>query len=363
MVKQIPQISIIVPVYNAEKYLPKCLNALLGQTFDNIEIIAVNDGSTDKSLDILETYAKKDTRIRVFSHKNQGVSSTRQVGLGHASASAIMFCDADDWYQSTMCQEMLHVLEKHDVDIVKCNIVPIDEEEDLKRTDKKSYYRIPYRGKYKITEKNIFKINVSLASSIFKMAVIRKYAISFPEKLRSYEDDAFMLMYLSIAQNIFFLDRDLYCYWRRANSLVPSYSMGGLKNFDRCLLMRSVYSFLQEHQLWVKEKKIFLKKYLFLFRTSFLLATEQQKKELLQHEQLFVMGFYDSKEDTISSNDRKIMEAIKRLDLITLNDMWPIRKEKWKIAGFTITQMHLFHHKRIYQLFGFTYRTKHMALN
>jgi glycosyltransferase involved in cell wall biosynthesis len=358
---QVPQISIILPVYNAEKYLPKCLHSLVGQTFEKIEIIAVNDGSTDISLDILEAYAKKDNRLRVINHNNQGVSYTRQVGLEHASADAIMFCDADDWYQPTMCQEMFNALEKYDVDIVKCNIVVLDEEADLKRTDKKSYYRIPCRGRYKITERNNSKINVSLVSSIFKMSLIKKFAISFPEKIKAHEDDAFMFMYLSVAQHIYFLDRDLYCYWRRDNSLAPSYSMNGLKTFDRCLLMRSVYSFLQKNHLWLKEKNIFVRKYLRLFQVSFSLATEQQKITLLQHEHLFVTSFHNSIDDALSSESNKVLEAIRRLDLITLNDLLPTRKKKLKFAGFTIAHMYTFQHKISYKLFGFTCRTKHLA--
>lgn len=357
-----PKISIIVPIYNAEKYLPKCLKSLVEQTVDKIEIIAVNDGSTDASSDILEAYAKQDKRIHVINHSNQGVSYTRQVGLEHASASAIMFCDADDWFQPTMCQEMLKALEEQDVDIVKCNMRVLDEEDRLKRKDKKSYYRIPFRGRHKITEENNFKTNVSLGSCIFKMSLIKNFAVSFPEKLQAHEDDAFMFMYLAVAQSIFYLDRDLYCYWRRANSLAPSCSMDGLKNFDRCLLMRSVHTFLQKNHLWAKEKSLFIKKYLRLFQTSFILATEQQKKELIQHEQLFVGSFYNSKEDGYSSQGKKIMEAIQQLDLITLKDMWPIRKEKWKVASLTITQRHFYQHKIIYKLLGITYRTKQLTL-
>lgn len=358
---QIPKISIIVPVYDVEKYLPKCLNSLLEQTVKSIEIIAVNDGSTDKSLDILETYAQKDKRIRVLNHKHQGVSYTRQVGLEQVSAPSLMFCDADDWYQPTMCQEMLNALETHDVDIVKCNIVPIDEEEDLKRTDIKSYYRVPCSGRYKITEEIKLKTNVCLVSTIFKMSFIKKFAISFPEKLKAHEDDVFMFMYLSVARNIFFLDKDLYFYWRRANSLTPLFSMGGLKNFDRCLLMRPVYIFLQKHDLWAEERKIFLTKYFYLFRISFLMATEQQKKELIQHEQLFIASHINPKDDEISSKCKKMMGAIRRLDLIALKDMFPIQKKKWKFAGFTVIHEHVYQHKIVYKLLGLTYRTQHIT--
>ena len=91
-----PEISVIVPVYNSEKYLSKCLESLVNQTFQDIEIICIDDGSTDKSLEILKNYAKKDKRIRVLSQENQGVSAARNKAMENASGKWLAFCDSDD---------------------------------------------------------------------------------------------------------------------------------------------------------------------------------------------------------------------------------------------------------------------------
>lgn len=89
-------ISIILPVYNAEKYLNKCLNALINQTFSDIEILCINDGSSDSSLSILEKFAHNDKRIRIFSVPNQGPTTARNIGLQNSTGKYLMFCDSDD---------------------------------------------------------------------------------------------------------------------------------------------------------------------------------------------------------------------------------------------------------------------------
>lgn len=112
------KISIIVPVYNVEKYLKKCLDFLINQTYKNIEIICVNDGSTDNSLDILNEYANKDERIIVVNKKNGGISDARNVGISKVSGEYMMFVDSDDWVDLETCEKSLDVMVKYSVDIV-----------------------------------------------------------------------------------------------------------------------------------------------------------------------------------------------------------------------------------------------------
>ena len=100
-------ISIIVPVYNEEKYLPQCLNSLINQTYQDIEIICVNDGSTDGSLSILELYAAKDERVKIISQTNQGLSEARNIGIKAAQGEWMMFVDSDDWLETDCCQKVV----------------------------------------------------------------------------------------------------------------------------------------------------------------------------------------------------------------------------------------------------------------
>ncbi len=116
-----PKITIIIPVYNAEKYIKDCLLSITNQIFKNIEVICINDGSTDNSLAILNNYAKVDERIKVFSQKNQGPAKARNVGLENASGEFIMFCDADDTYNADMCATLIKGIQKSGSDLAMCN--------------------------------------------------------------------------------------------------------------------------------------------------------------------------------------------------------------------------------------------------
>lgn len=122
-----PQISIIVPVYNAERFLPQCIESLLAQTFQDIEIILVNDGSTDSSLDICEKYAKIDTRITIISKDNEGVAKARRDGIMKASAEYITFIDSDDYYEPEFCKKTFFCIRKSDADLVECDYYSVSE--------------------------------------------------------------------------------------------------------------------------------------------------------------------------------------------------------------------------------------------
>lgn len=110
-----PFVSIIVPVYNTEKYISECLNSLFQQSYSHIEIIAIDDGSTDNSLNLLKELAAKDSRLKVFSQPNQGVSAARNLALSKATGTYVMFVDADDWIDSSTIEECLQAIEDADV--------------------------------------------------------------------------------------------------------------------------------------------------------------------------------------------------------------------------------------------------------
>lgn len=102
-----PLISVIVPVYNVERYLNQCIDSILAQTYKDFELILVDDGSKDKSGEICDEYVKKDSRIRVFHKKNGGVSSARNYGIDNAQGTYICFVDSDDWVDETYLEDML----------------------------------------------------------------------------------------------------------------------------------------------------------------------------------------------------------------------------------------------------------------
>ena len=120
-----PLITIIVPVYNSEKTLHRCVDSILDQTYQNFEILLINDGSKDHSGDICDEYAKSDTRVRVFHKENKGVSAARNTGLDNAKGAWVSFVDSDDWISS----EYLNVLYKEAIvtnaDVVTCDFFEV----------------------------------------------------------------------------------------------------------------------------------------------------------------------------------------------------------------------------------------------
>ena len=124
-----PLISVLVPIFNSEKELRKCLDSIINQTYKNLEIILVNDGSTDKCGEICDEYAQKDSRIKVIHQENRGIASTRNVCLNNATGEYIAFVDSDDSILSDMCKDMLAKSLETDADMVVCdfeNVYPED---------------------------------------------------------------------------------------------------------------------------------------------------------------------------------------------------------------------------------------------
>ncbi len=123
MAVSMPMVSIVVPVYNVETYLSQCLDSLIAQTYKNIEIVCINDGSTDRSLDILNAYAAKDTRIKVITKTNGGVSSARNYARGYIAGRYVMYIDSDDWIDTQTCEKAVSWAEAYTADVVFWNYV------------------------------------------------------------------------------------------------------------------------------------------------------------------------------------------------------------------------------------------------
>ena len=122
------KISVIVPIYNDDRYLHECLDSIINQTFEDIEIICVNDGSTDESLNILKQYESRDCRVKVISQENKGVGAARNAGIKIASGEYIYFIDADDFLELTGLEEMYDLSQQMDLDLLIFKLVTFDDE-------------------------------------------------------------------------------------------------------------------------------------------------------------------------------------------------------------------------------------------
>ena len=133
-------ISVIIPVYNAENFLNECLNSIINQTYENLEIICINDGSTDNSLNILKKFSKKDTRIKIFTTDNCGQGSARNLGLNNASGEYISFIDADDWIRLDTYEILYSKIYQSDLDLLFFQMINfIDSTGEFIETDLYNY--------------------------------------------------------------------------------------------------------------------------------------------------------------------------------------------------------------------------------
>ena len=121
------KISVIIPVYNVEKYLRECLDSLINQSFKDFEVICIDDGSTDKSYKILEEYSQKDSRIKVLKQEHNGAGAARNLGIEIAKGKYIQFLDSDDYFEPNMLEELYNTAEKFGADMAVCSARKVDE--------------------------------------------------------------------------------------------------------------------------------------------------------------------------------------------------------------------------------------------
>ena len=218
-----PIISIIVPVYNSELYLKNCIESLINQTIKDIEIILIDDGSTDDSCNICKMYSEYDSRIKLISKKNEGVSICRNIGISNALGQYIMFCDSDDRVDKKWCEELLNSI-SNGYDISVCGFKWIDNDKIVNKVfcnNKETVY-ISKQDIFKLREKDIFNV---LWNKIFKANIIKDNNILFDTNLSLGEDVIFILDYLkNMNKNIGIVNETLYYYsFKRENNLAGKY--------------------------------------------------------------------------------------------------------------------------------------------
>ena len=189
-----PKISVIIPVYNAEKYLERCIDSILAQTFTDFELLLIDDGSKDKSGEICDEYARKDKRVKVFHKANEGISATREFGILHGGGNFIQFVDSDDWIEKTCLEDNLSLAEKSNADII-INDYYIDvKDKSILRCQK-------YNGNL---IEDIFNGNVfgALWNKFFRADTIKSSGVGFIHNLSFCEDIVFLCELLKSAPNL-----------------------------------------------------------------------------------------------------------------------------------------------------------------
>ena len=260
--------SIIIPIYNVEKYLPKCLDSLINQTLKDIEIICINDESPDSCDKILEEYALKDKRIIVLNQKNSGQGSARNRGLEIAKGKYIQFLDSDDFYEPNCCEEMYDLMEKHkDINVACFDINIIYDAYEEKKDGDASYFKMHFRGKTKVKPSMAHQlVDVNCWNKIFRKTFIDEYCLRFPEKLH-YEDVGFFWFWITRANYVYFYHKKLTNYVRRQGSFLGEiYEKTSTTIFDAFKVNELIYDDLIKNNKWEEYKDVYIRAYLLKVR-------------------------------------------------------------------------------------------------
>lgn len=229
-----PLLSIGVPVYNVEKYLQKCLDSLINQTLRDIEIIIVNDGSTDSSGEICKEYEQKDTRIRLINKENGGLASARQAALEASTGLYFCACDADDWVEPTMYEVLYQQAKESRADIVMCNYWSEYGEGERKES---LYLFDTAKVEDYMDEALNGRFPCQVWNKMFKREIFEKYSISWKAGINLGEDFLLMLKLFQYPVTISFTPKALYHYRRELGGI--SYTNNVTMNtFNQSLYIR-----------------------------------------------------------------------------------------------------------------------------
>ena len=240
-----PKISVIVPVYNNEVYLKQCVNSLMEQTFTDIEILLIDDGSTDKSGYLCDEYAKLDARIRVIHKNNEGLGLTRNRGMQEARGEYFTFLDSDDYVSHDMYEKLWYQAKKFDAEACMCGIARVLGDKEISyelKLEKIVYDRTEIQNDivYKMIgsapeDKNESTIGYSMCTGIYKLDVVKKHKMSFySEREYKVEDVLFKIEYYSYINKFTYIPDSCYKYRCNENSLTRKYRSDVLDATVKC---------------------------------------------------------------------------------------------------------------------------------
>ena len=244
-----PKVSIIVPTYNVAEYLDQCMTSLINQTLKDIEIIAINDGSTDNSLEILKRYAEKDSRIKIIDKENGGYGIGMNIGLDNCTGDYVGILEPDDYVKTSMYGDLYELAENYDLDLIKADFCRFVHDKSGKQVnqykalwgDKSMYHRVIDPAKEPI----VFKFIMNTWSGIYKRSFLVENGIRHHETPgASFQDNGFWFKTFCYAKKMYFVDRPYYMNRRdNPNSSVHNRAKVYCMN-DEYLY---IHDFLNEH--------------------------------------------------------------------------------------------------------------------
>ena len=254
-----PKISVIVPVYNVERYIDKCLDTLVNQTLKDIEIIVVDDGSPDKSSDIYNKYAGRDERVKIIKKMNAGVSEARNTGMEAATGELFMFVDSDDWLPLDGCEILYDQYEKTQADMILADAYIVTDGRVKKNdvfceaftTEDKDCFKAYQKAciGYCYNPKPAIKWNIpglgSPWNKLFKRSIIKEHNLRFDPYVKGiYDDNLFTLHYLMHIRSLSYVKKPVYYFRLVSGSLTQGYKANTLEINSR--IFERINDFMEE---------------------------------------------------------------------------------------------------------------------
>lgn len=272
-----PKLSIIIPVYNVEKYLPKCLGSILEQPFKDLEVICVNDGSTDGSLDVLQKIKKNDDRVVIIDKKNEGSGIARNIGLSTAQGEYVYFIDSDDWLENDVLAKIIAKADELQTDILVFGGLSYYNGKGQNGAYSKNKLPKKYLGKVvsaKDIKKDIFKFPSTAWTKLYRRSFLIKNEIKF-QNIRAGQDQLPFFHSMITADRIAILPENIYCYQKNREGSVTSVKKK--KSFSPIYVFYGIEEMLEKTGMMEEYRNIFVNKY-FSKATSWLTKFDKDLK-------------------------------------------------------------------------------------
>lgn len=364
-----PRLSIIVPVYNCEHYLNKCIDSILGQTLQHIEVLAIDDCSTDNSLEVLNEYAVRDSRLKVFTmESNSGQGAARNLGLKNVTGEYFGFLDADDFYESNMCELMYQKAVSGNFDCVTCGLKAFVECDGNIVFQKKAQV---FPDKSDEFLDLVLRPHVQPPIHIYKSSILtREPGLLFPET-RGSEDISFYFKAICCCQSFAHVNESLVCRRLRNDSTAQTVTAKACENFF--IVSTDCLAFVKEHETSRSEfeaVRAALTRLLFCSRLGLigLLENKSERDDLLRQEQDFINSNLDRR------NIRKFYKGLVGIYLRYLplsflglaSCVFSIRQRHFfkkpdkfflkKLNGYLFAKIQQLLHQKVYSSRGNTYK-------
>ena len=266
-------ISVIVPVYNVEQYLEKCVDSIKNQSYPHLEILLIDDGATDSSGQLCDTLAETDSRIKVFHKANGGLSDARNYGLQHASGAFILFLDSDDYIHPHMIESLYEQMIKEDADVSVCNVMNVYETGESPQCENPELYFVMNTDEF-LKEYLIGKlVPGSICNKLIRKEIANQ--LRFPIG-KIYEDAFYHYDLIQVANKYVVNTKPYYYYYHRGNSITTS--TFSKRDFNYIEIYTKFSRYVEEHYPDLQEEMFFRLSYAYFFIFDKLLHVEGYQK-------------------------------------------------------------------------------------